>query len=86
MKRSSVVVYTVLRLLFFLVPLGLMLLLPIFREYWWLAAFFAMIIGLALSMIFLRRPLADVSDGLARRRRSRRPERTDEDAEDDETV
>lgn len=87
MKRSSVLVYTVLRLAFFLVPLGLMLLLPVFRDNWWLAAFFAMIIGLSLSLIFLRRPLADVSTGIAERRArradsARRRDEDDEQAED----
>lgn len=81
MKRSSVLVYTALRLLFFLVPLGLLLLLEIFREFWWLAAFFAMIIGLSLSLIFLRKPLSDVSSTLVARREARN--RSDEDVEDE---
>lgn len=80
-KLPSVVVYTVLRLLAFAVPLGLMLLLPIFRANWWLAAIFAALIGLALSMLFLRRPLSDVSAGLAERRAARR-RIADEDVED----
>lgn len=81
MKRSSVLVYTALRLLFFLVPLGLLLLLEIFREFWWLAAFFAMIIGLSLSLIFLRKPLSDVSSTLVARREARN--RSDVDVEDE---
>jgi hypothetical protein len=74
-KTRSVVVYSVLRLLAFLVPLGIMMLFPIFRELFWLALLFAALIGLSLSIIFLRRPLDDVSEGLAERR-SRRHDRT----------
>lgn len=86
MKRSSVLVYTVLRLLFFLVPLAVMwLFFPIFREYWWLAALFAMIIGLSLSLIFLRKPLSDVSAGLSQRR-TRRSVEDDDAAYEDDTV
>ena len=40
MKARSALVYTVLRLLAFLVPFGLLMLLPIMREYYWLAAIF----------------------------------------------
>lgn len=81
MRVPPIVVYTVLRLLFFLVPLALMLVfLPIFREYWWLATIFAAFIGLSLSMILLRRPLSEATAQFERRR-ARRRER-DEDAED----
>jgi hypothetical protein len=45
-------VYTVLRLLAFLVPFGLLMLLPIMQQYYWLAAIFAALIGLSLSMLF----------------------------------
>lgn len=79
-KLPSALVYSVLRLLFFAVPLGLMLLLPIFQDLWWLAAIFAAMIGLSLSLLFLRRPLSDVSQGLEQRRAQRR--RTDEQDED----
>ena len=41
MKLPPVVVYTVLRLLAFLVPFGLLMLIPIMREYYWLTAIFA---------------------------------------------
>ncbi|MHC2999712.1 DUF4229 domain-containing protein [Microbacterium sp. HJ5] len=82
MKARSALVYTVLRLLAFLVPFGLLMLLPIMREYYWLAAIFAALIGLSLSMLFLRRPLDDMTAGLAARRaRARRPV-SDEDVED----
>ena len=80
-KARSVVVYTVLRLLAFLVPFGIMMLFPLFRGFYWLAAIFAALIGLSLSVIFLRRPLADVTTGLADRRAARQAE-TDEDVED----
>jgi len=82
-KIRSAVVYTVLRLLAFLVPFGIMMLIPILREYYWLSAIFAALIGLSLSVLFLRRPLDDLSAGLAERRAGR-PETaaTDEDVED----
>jgi hypothetical protein len=77
-------VYTVLRLLAFLVPFGLLMLLPIMREYYWLAAIFAALIGLSLSVLFLRRPLDEMTAGIAERRASARAERavSDEDVED----
>jgi hypothetical protein len=82
MRTRSVLVYTVLRLLAFLVPFGIMMLFPIMRELYWLSAIFAALIGLSLSMLFLRRPLDDVSAGLAERRRTRvRPTAADADAE-----
>ncbi|WP_424449199.1 DUF4229 domain-containing protein [Microbacterium arborescens] len=83
MNARSAVVYSVLRLLAFLVPFGIMMLFPIMREYYWLAAIFAALIGLSLSLIFLRRPLDDVASGLAARRTRRRSgEETDAEAED----
>jgi ABC-type siderophore export system fused ATPase/permease subunit len=83
-KARSALVYTVLRLLAFLVPFGILMLFPVFRELYWLAAIFAALIGLSLSLLFLRRPLSDVTTGLAtRRERVRaRDARADEDAED----
>ncbi|GAA1997483.1 DUF4229 domain-containing protein [Microbacterium pumilum] len=68
MKARSALVYSVLRLLAFLVPFGILMLFPIMREYYWLAAVFAALIGLSLSLIFLRRPLDDLSAGLAESR------------------
>ena len=62
MKPPPVLVYTVLRLLAFLVPFGILMLFPIMREYYWLTAIFAALIGFSLSLLFLRRPLADVDD------------------------
>jgi len=67
-KARSAILYTVLRLLAFLVPFGILMLFPVFRELYWLAAIFAALIGLSLSLLLLRRPLDDVSSGLAERR------------------
>jgi hypothetical protein len=84
MKARSALVYTVLRLLAFLVPFGILMLLPIMREYYWLAAVFAALIGLSLSLIFLRRPLDDLTSGLAERRAQAKAagRQTDESVED----
>lgn len=81
MKARSALVYSVLRLLAFLVPFGILMLFPVFQQLYWLAAIFAALIGLSLSLLFLRRPLADVTTGLAERRATQRTS-TDEDAED----
>jgi len=81
-KARSAIVYSVLRLLAFLVPFGIMMLFPIMREYYWLAAIFAALIGLSLSLLFLRKPLDDVTTGLADRRARARTSVSDEDAED----
>ncbi|WP_372984008.1 DUF4229 domain-containing protein [Microbacterium sp.] len=68
-NRAPFLVYTVLRLLAFLVPLAIMwFFFPIFREYWWLAAIFAALIGVSISMLFLRRPLTDASARIVERR------------------
>lgn len=82
MKIRSTLVYTVLRLLTFLVPFGVLMLFPIMREYYWLAAIFAALIGLSLSMIFLRRPLNEMTAGIAQRRARADAPLTDEDIED----
>jgi len=83
-KARSAILYTVLRLLAFLVPFGILMLFPVFRELYWLAAIFAALIGLSLSLLFLRRPLDDVSSGLAERRERARVSEAvkDEDIED----
>jgi pilus assembly protein TadC len=83
-KVPPVLVYSVLRLLAFLVPLGLMLLLPIFRQNWLIAVVFAALIGLSLSLLFLRQPRAAVAEGIAKRRSASRSQAPDEDAEDAE--
>lgn len=74
-------VYTVLRLLAFLVPFGVLMIFPVFRELYWLAAVFAALIGLSISILFLRRPLAAVSERVGARRRAA-PAARDEDVED----
>jgi hypothetical protein len=81
-KTRSALVYTVMRLLAFFVPFGILMLFPVFQELYWLAALFAALIGLSLSLLFLRRPLDDVSAGLAARRARARRSDSDEDAED----
>lgn len=84
-NRAPFLVYTVLRLLAFLVPLAIMwFFFPIFREFWWLAAIFAALIGVSISMLFLRVPLTDASSRLLERREGRRSEaQKDADVEDD---
>lgn len=74
MRARSALVYTVLRLVAFLVPLGILLLFPVFQELPWLAAIFAALIGLSLSLLFLRRPLDQVTGGLAERSAARQAE------------
>ena len=68
MKLPPLLVYTVLRLLAFVVPLGILWLFPVFREYWWLAALFAALIGMSISFLFLRKPLSDASSDIHQRR------------------
>jgi Protein of unknown function (DUF4229) len=81
-KARSALVYSVLRLLAFLVPFGILMLFPVFRDLYWLAAIFAALIGLSLSLLFLRRPLTEVTTGLAERRTKTKPSISDEDVED----
>ncbi len=84
MKRAPLLVYTVLRLLAFLVPLAILwFFFPIFREFWWLAAIFAALIGTSISLLFLRGPLSGASTALHERRQNRITGRqADADAED----
>ena len=83
MKPAPFFVYTVLRLLAFLVPLAILwVFFPIFREFWWLAAIFAALIGTSISILFLRRPLSEASAALAERRAARSPRQDDAAAED----
>ncbi|MDN3311176.1 DUF4229 domain-containing protein [Microbacterium oryzae] len=89
MNIRSVVVYSVLRLLAFLVPFGVLMIFPVFQQLWWLAALFAALIGLSLSILLLRRPLEEVSTGLYERRqgkRVRRPSGRELDAEAEDAV
>lgn len=72
MRIRSLVVYALLRIAFFVVPLAIMMLFPVFWELWWLAALFAALIGFSLSVIFLRKPLADVSEGLYERQQAKK--------------
>jgi Protein of unknown function (DUF4229) len=83
-KVWPVIVYTVLRLLFFLVPLGLMLLLPVFQDQWWIAVILAAMIGFSLSILVLGRQRGRVAEQLAARNERRRPgSRIDADVEDE---
>jgi hypothetical protein len=82
MRARSAFVFSLLRLLAFFVPFGIMMLFPVLREQYWLAAIFSALIGLSLSMLFLRRPLDDVSTGLSERREERRRAASDEAVED----
>lgn len=82
MKARSALVYTVLRLLAFLVPFGILMLFPVFQSLYWLAAIFAALIGLSLSLLFLRRPLTEVTTSLAERRAKDASASTDEEDED----
>lgn len=85
MKRvPPVLIYTVLRLLAFLIPLGVLLVLRIEP---WIAAVLAALIGMALSFILLRSPREQVAKGIyARRHGDHKPDTTDEDAEDASTA
>ena len=84
-NRAPFLVYTVLRRLAVLVPLAIMwVFFRLFREYWWLAAVFAALIGMSISMLFLRRPLTDASARIVERRSGRSSaEQADADAEDE---
>ena len=82
MKVRSALVYTVLRLLAFFVPFAILMLFPVFRELYWLAAIFAALIGLSLSLLFLRRPLISATEGLSERPRKAPKTPSDEDVED----
>lgn len=82
MKLPPILVYSVLRLLAFLVPLGIMCLFPIMRDYWWLTAIFAALIGASLSILFLRKPLSGASADLYERRGARGPRTHTTEAQD----
>lgn len=84
MKLPPLLVYTVLRLLAFIVPLAIMLLFfPIFQELWWLAALFAALIGVSVSLLFLRSPLSETSRGIHERREARKREIAEEEGIED---
>jgi len=84
MKVPPLLAYSILRLLAFLVPLGIMwFFFPILREMWLLTVIFAALIGVSISVLFLRRPLSEVSESIHERRAGRAPEgREDADFED----
>lgn len=87
MKPAPLLVYTVLRLLAFLVPLAIMwFFFPIFREFWWLAAIFAALIGTSISLLFLRTPLSKASAELHERREGRSAGREADAAAEDAAV
>ena len=72
--------YSVIRVLMFAVPLGILLALQI---EWWLAALLAAVIGLCLSFIFLRKPRERVArDIYAARHREDEPVHPDAESED----
>ncbi len=72
MKLPPLLVYSVLRLLAFLVPLAIMwFCFPVLREFWWLTVIFATLIGASISVLFLRRPLSEVSSSVYTRRARR---------------
>lgn len=79
-RVPPVLVYTVLRLIAFFVPLGILLALGIEP---WIAAVLSALIGMALSFVVLRSSREKVAAGIYSRRHGDRPAETpDEDAED----
>ncbi|MCW2288979.1 uncharacterized protein DUF4229 [Leucobacter luti] len=75
--RTAWIVYTVLRLLFFAVPFAVLFVLGIWP---WLAAIFAALIGVSLSIIFLSRPRDTASESIYDwRNRERTPDSIVED-------
>lgn len=75
------VVYTVLRVLTFAVPFGVLVALGL--DWWW-AAPLAAVIGFCLSYVLLRRPREAVARALADARASAGTRGSDETAEDDD--
>lgn len=75
--------YTILRLLFILVPLAV-LLVAFGAQYWLVWTVAAVIIGFALSYIFLRRPREAMAAELAERRNAKPIAKGDDAAEDAE--
>ena len=78
--RTAWIVYTVLRLLFFAIPFALLFVLGIWP---WLAAVFAALIGVSLSIIFLSKPRATASESIYDWRNR---DRTADDIVEDEAV
>ena len=78
--RTAWIVYTVLRLLFFAIPFALLFVLGLWP---WLAAVFAALIGVSLSIIFLSKPRATASESIYDWRNR---DRTADDIVEDEAV
>lgn len=76
--------YSVLRILAFVVPFLILMAIPFFRQdsWYWVAAVCASLIGLSLSTLFLNKPLSQVSSEIAQSRAGREARREDEDSED----
>ena len=81
-KLPPLLTYTVLRLLAFIVPFLILMIFPLFRTEYWLAAIFAALIGMSLSVLFLRRPF-DASNTPAPKAKNESAPSTDADVEDD---
>ncbi|GAA2188884.1 hypothetical protein GCM10009786_19740 [Leucobacter alluvii] len=78
--RTAWIVYIVLRLLFFAVPFTVLFLIGLQP---WIAAVFAALIGVALSVIFLARPRSTASESIYDWRNR---DRTPDDIVEDEAV
>lgn len=71
-KLPPLLVYSVLRLLAFFVPLAIMwYFFPIMREFWYFTVIFAALIGVSISIIFLRKPLSGASAEIYEQREAR---------------
>lgn len=78
MKFPPLLTYGILRVLAFVVPLAVMLFFPIFRQspWIWVALVCAALIGISLSVLFLRRPLDEASARLSTSREGRAARKT----------
>lgn len=76
----AVLLFTVLRVLAFAVPFGILYALGL---EWWIAALVAAAVGFCVSYVFLRRQREQVAVQLAEARANGPKPRADEDAEDD---
>ena len=81
MKKSTWILFSLMRLAAFAIPLVIMLLLGVAP---WLAALLAAIIGLCVSYIFFARTRNALSESLYENRKNKRisTQQADEDAED----
>jgi hypothetical protein len=78
-RVRAVLLYTVLRVLAFAVPFGILYALGL---EWWISALVAAAVGFCVSYIFLRRQRDDVALRLAEARANGPKPGVDEDAED----